>query len=112
MNLLKIKYNQEETPHYTSKRGITGTYHHWEMSVLHGLAILHIEGSHEVGGYWGHIQLNNTYNPGSESIYSTKGHGLDLFSSPDDCAERLMVEWFKIIDGDSKLMLQQKIKEL
>ena len=110
MKLLEIKYDKNNTQHYTWRRGISGAHHHWEMSVLHGSAILHIEGSRKTG-YWGHIQLNNTYNSESRSIYSTRGYGLDLFHTPDDCGERLVVEWFKIIDGDSKTMLKGEFQD-
>lgn len=108
MNLLKIKCKEDKT-HYVWRRGDTGIYHHWEMSVLYGKAVLYIEGSREAGGYWGYIQLSDEYEFDIESIYSTKDAGLH-FSIPDDCAEHLVVKWFKIIDGDSKLMLKHKAR--
>jgi len=110
-NLLDIKYSQEKT-HYMWRRNVSGIHHHWEMSVLHGNAVLHIEGSRKTG-YWGHIQLNNEYYAEMESIYSTVDHKIgdgvvNIFCTPDGCAERLIVEWFTIVDGESKLMLKQK----
>ena len=106
MNFLEMTGN-EKTANYKWNRGCSGSYHHWEMFVLDGNAVLHVEGLDEQ--YWGHIQLENVYDPDMESIYSTKDSHVELFKTPEECAKILELKWRDITFEDSKLTFSEQL---
>ena len=89
-------------PQYEWYRGVSGSWHHWEMKVLNGNAVLVVEGSKEMGGYWGYIQLLPEYNPDFESLLSTR-YTHDSFDIPEKCAKVLELDWRELTFNDSKL---------
>lgn len=100
MKLLDLKCKKKEN--YEWGREVSGMWHHWEMVVLKGHAVLHIEGIDKQ--FRGAIQLNNEFNPDRESIYTTLDAGFDPFDNPDDCAKVLEREWRQIINIESRLI--------
>jgi hypothetical protein len=101
MNLLDLKCEKKEN--YKWGREVSGIWHHWEMSVLEGHAVLHVEGIDKQ--FRGAIQLNNEFNPDRESIYTTLDAGYEPFDTPDKCAEILEHQWREIINTEARLML-------
>jgi len=88
---------------YEWQRGSSGSWHHWDMFVLHGNAVLHVQGSEDMGGYWGDIQLYPSYDPDYKSIFTTKSHlKYDLFRLPEYCAQYLENKWKEIISEEEK----------
>ena len=100
MNFLAMT-GHEKINNYQWERGCSGIRHHWEMSILDGNAVLHIEGIDKQ--YWGHIQLENSYIPDISCLYSTRKVGLNIFPTPEDCAKILENEWRNITFSEAKL---------
>ena len=102
MKLLEMNHSKKGE-NYKWGREVSGIWHHWEMSVLNGNAVLHIQGL-EGEGFRGAIQLTREFNPDRESIYTTLGVEFDPFDNPDDCAKVLERKWRQIINTESKLI--------
>jgi hypothetical protein len=85
---------------YKWQRGVSGSWHHWDKLVLNGNAVLHVEGSEDIGGYSGKIQLNNVYNPDLNSIFSTNRVPFRL---PEYCAQYLENKWSELITKEQKI---------
>jgi len=100
MKFLEMTGN-EVVKNYQWERGCSEIHHHWEMSVLDGNAVLHVAGLD--GQYWGHIQLESSYDPDLPCLYSTRANGLNFFSTPEDCAKQLENKWRKITFSESKI---------
>jgi len=106
-NLFEVKgYVGKQRPLYEWYRAVAGSWYHWEMRVLNGNAVLHVEGGEVQGGYWGHIQLNDSYDLSLRCIFTTANY--DKFPSPEDCANVLEIEWRKMVHQDSKLAFSVK----
>jgi hypothetical protein len=101
MSFLDMK-SDLHPPNYEWYRSVLGKWHHWEKKVFNGQIILHVEGSKEVGGYWGSIRSIVDLYGQSEAIFSTypvKGIHVP-FKTPENCALHIDEKWKKIINNE------------
>jgi hypothetical protein len=97
-DLLSLEYYGKRKL-YEWQRGISND---WIMLVLNGNAILHVQGSKELG-YWGDIQLSPNFDPLNKSIFKTcRELSADTFRLPEHCAQYLENKWKEIISAEEK----------
>jgi hypothetical protein len=102
MNFLDMSFDAKLPLDHVWYRGVSGTRHHWFKNVMEDQIQLHVEGSEDVGGYWGTIHNAAVDYDIFPLIFSTKPElGLHVpFKTPENCALHLDEEWKRIINDE------------